>query len=268
LRLGLLLLFFLLSGNVLASPKKITFVFLSEIQAQAVYDALDKYKNNPTEYYSLTAKGFPKNCVPMGDGCFHPQLGFIDKEETDGAKKLAIVEKKAKPLKLKTINSDQTDLVKCDDGNYFDIFCGKSKKKTKNADFEVWIDISTSMRRMDFTKGSDQTCQLHNFAMKLNRECKKGVTLKAFNTSIKEISDTSIVCNYLGLNDVNKLTKWIDASNAQELLIITDIDELTTPLQNYVDVISAKVYGVGTTAFQVTELLKDELFKKLTKQCR
>ena len=169
---------------------------------------------------------------------------------------------------MKTINSDHTNLVKCDEGNYFDIYCGKSNKKVVNTNFEVWIDISTSMRRVDFTKGSDDTCQLHNFAMKLNRDCKKGVTLKAFNTSIKEISDTSIICNYVGLNDVNKLTKWIDVSNATELLIITDINELTTALQNYIDTISAKVYGVGTTAFQVTELLKDDLFKKLTKQCR
>ena len=202
------------------------------------------------------------------DGCFHPQLGFIEKEELDGAKKKPVVEKKAKPLKLKTINSDQTNLVKCDEGNYFDIYCGKSNKKIVNNNFEVWIDISTSMRLVDFTKGSGESCQLHNFAMKLNRDCKKGVTLKAFNTSIKEISDTSILCNYIGLNDVNKLTKWIDSSNALELLIITDINELTVPLQNYIDTISAKVYGVGTTAFQVTELFKDDLFKKLTKQCR
>jgi hypothetical protein len=268
LRIGItLFLFILLSiGNVQASPSKITFVFLSEITAQALYDAMDLLKKKNNDEYALTAEGFPKNCEPMGDGCFHPQLGFIEAEENNVKK--PFVEKKQKPFKLKTINSDSTNLVKCDDGNYFDIFCGKSNKRIESHDFEVWFDISTSMRRVDYTKGEAQSCQLENFALKLRRECKKGVTIKAFNTSIKQLSDTAGICTYHGLNDVNKLTKWIDNSKAKHLVIITDIDELTTPLQNYLDTVSAKVYGVGTTAFQVTQLLEDGLFKTLTKQCR
>jgi hypothetical protein len=250
-------------GSTFASPSKITFVFLSEVTAQVLYDALDKL--NSGQEYSLTAEGFPKNCVPMGDGCFHPQLGFI---EASGMEKKPIVEKKPKDFKLKTINSDATSSVKCDDGNYFDIYCGKSNKKVESHDYEVWIDISTSMRRMDYSKDEGKSCQLQNFALKLKRDCKKGVTIKAFNTSIKVLSDTSEICNYRGLNNVKKLTRWIDNSNAKQVLIITDINELTTDLQNYLDTVSAKIYGVGTTPFQVSQLLEDDLFKTLTKQCR
>ena len=259
-------LFILLLGNVQASPSKITFVFLSEVTTQVLYDALDMLKKKNLQEYSLTAQEFPKNCAPMGDGCFHPQLGFISGE--DIGKKKVYVEKKPKPFKLKTIDSNTHNLVDCDNVNHFSHFCAKSNKKIIINDFEVWFDISTSMRRVDYTKGEGKSCQLENFALKLQRECKKGVTIKSFNTSIKQLSDTSGICTYHGLNDTNRLTKWIDHSKAKHLIIITDIDELTTPLQNYLDIVSAKVYGVGTKAFQVSELLEDGLFKTLTKEGR
>lgn len=266
-----IILWVMFSTSVFASPAKITFIFLSEIQAQALYKALEKYQQERYGVKQLMSlvQGPPANCAPMGDGCFHPQHGFIPNESVE---KKPYVEKKPKPFKLKTINSDQTDLIDCDENNYFGLYCGKAKKNKGSSQFEVWFDVSTSMRRVDYSKNAkagegDGYCQRRNFALKLQRECKKGVTLRSFNTGLKEISDTSGLCQYVGLNDVKRLISWINNSDAKELVIITDIDELTSGLQNYLDKISADVHGVGTTAFQVDTLLEDKFFKKISKSC-
>ncbi len=262
----LIFIFFLslfYAARGMASPSKITFIFLSEVTKQVLYDSLKGL--DEWEFFRPLANGMPKNCLPMGDGCFHPQYGFVPNGEM---LKKPILEKKKSSFKLKTINSDQVDLIDCREGRYFDIFCGKSDKKYTQSDLEIWFDVSTSMRRVDYIKKDNDMCQRKRFALKIQKECTKGVQFRTFNTSLKTISGTSGICEYIGLNSVKNLTKWIDSSKVKELIVITDIDELTTGLQSYLDLISANIIGVGTSPFLVHQLLENKLIKKLSKQCR
>lgn len=196
----------------------------------------------------------PEGCTPMGDGCFHPQFGFIPNEETeDNKKKAPAREVVSEQSKVETINSLETDMIKCEDGNYFDIFCGKSKKNKKPGNVEIWFDVSTSMRKVDWNH-EDPMCNRQQFATKLERDCKAGVSFSVYNTSIKEISQLSTICTSKGENNTPRLTEWIDNSKAKHLVVITDIDEMSGQLKDYLDMIGANIVGVGVKPFYSADL--------------
>lgn len=234
-----------------ASPDNITFIFLTEESSKAVLDLV-----TPTPFGALIAEASqPKGCVPMGDGCFHPQHGFIPNEEEDNSKKPKKREAVSEQSKVKTINSLETNLIKCEKGNYFDIFCGKSRKEGKPGELEIWFDVSTSMRKVDWNH-KDAFCKRRAFGEKLRRDCKKGVSFSVYNTSIKQVSSLNSVCTYKGDNNTKRLTKWIDGSKAKHLVIITDIDEMSVQLKDYLDMLGAKIVGVGTKPFFSADLSK------------
>lgn len=251
-------IFMACSYSLHASPENITFIFLTEESAKTVLDSIEKVQFGP-----LSAENsIPKNCIPMGDGCFHPQHGFIESDED--TKKEAVKEVPSAEAQVKTINSLETNMIDCEEGNHFDIFCGKSKKDEKKAEIEVWFDVSTSMRRVDWDI-KDTYCKRRAFGEKLRRDCKKGVSFSSYNTSIKEVSDLSVLCTYVGDNNSKRLIQWIDNSTAKHLIVITDIDEMSTQFNDYLDMLGAKIVGVGTKPFYSTDL--DEWAEKNLKSC-
>ena len=205
------------------------------------------------------------DCVPMGGGCFHPQLGFIeDPSELD--KK----EEKSAPVKLKTMNALETNVMDCDKDYYFDIYCGEAKKqaaksKTAPAKLELWIDTSSSLRAVDNVQ-SENFCYRKSFAERVFESCGQKVYISLFDTSRKAMGTFNDLCGSYGMNDQTRLMKWIEDSKADHLVIVTDIDELSMRLSDFLDRIGAKVYGVGTKGMEGPEFTG--YAKEIAKSCQ
>lgn len=250
----LILSFVLLcSLNLQAAPQKIEMIFLSP---QKVSQLLELIEKNKTEnLLSLLAIAEDNSaCVPMGDGCFHPQYGYMDKKAEPGIKTPAIVVPKDPELELKTFNATETNMINCDKENYFDIFCGKARANAKPADVEIWFDISSSLRTVDYNKDPN-FCGRRTFMDKVMDGCKNNVRVSVYNTSIKEVGDFSSVCMAYGTNDSAKLLQWMKASTAKTLLIVTDIDEVSRGMRDFLEERGAKIIGDGVRPFSSTDLI-------------
>lgn len=227
-----------------ATPEKVEIIFLSEPKTtsyieQKVWHILGQVAQND----------WKKDCVPTGDGCFHPQMGYVP---SDGPERPA----DAGPAKpLKTFNALETDMIDCREEEYFDIFCGKAKKEaTKLADVEIWVDTSSSLRKMDFSTEPSR-CVRRSFVESLQRECGDGkLAIQTYDTSIKTLGSLEGLCQNYGTNDVSRLIDWIKGSKVKYLLIVTDIDELSTELRDFLDSIGATYHGSGTKDVTVKDL--------------
>ena len=252
-------LFFMLfaSKESAAAPEKITVWFLKEKSvAHTGWKKLGQFAESD---YSQT-------CVPMGDGCFHPQVGFIKEnplDVKDEKMKLKDDENQTQGI-LKTFNSGETDKIDCDKNFYFDIYCGKEKAKGKRAGIEVWIDISSSFRLIDGEeKGS---CERERLVRKVWKNCKEeSVSFQIFDTGMKELGDANSACMAYGLNDEKRLMQWIENSKVQHLYIITDISEFTSALSDYLESLGATLEGIDVKSYQASML--PELADKVIGLC-
>mgnify|MGYP003639357156 CR=1 FL=1 len=238
-----LILAVLMSCSVWATPKKVEIVFLSEPKATSLISPLW------IPLIQTAQADWDKDCVPTGDGCFHPQLGYVEKE---GIKKPK-ADETAKPLK--TFNSSDVNLVDCREGEYFDIFCGKAKKEEiVSNDVEIWIDTSASLRKMDFSTDPAR-CLRRSFVEKIQKQCNSsGVVVQTYDTSIKTMGSLEGLCQNYGSNDVARLIKWIKASTAKYLIIVTDLDELSRELRDYLDSIDAIYHGGDLKSYTSKDL--------------
>jgi hypothetical protein len=249
-----------------ATPQKIEMIFLSPQKVSMLLEQLDKLeKSSSFKFSSKFAQTDMENCVPMGEGCFHPQLGFIEKAPAASAAKAVEAVPAAEPeVEVKTFNSAETSLVNCDKNNYFDIFCGKEKPRSKPADVEVWFDVSSSLKSVDYSKDAD-FCQRRTFITKMMDHCKDKIKVSIYNTSIKEAGELSSVCMNYGTNDEAKLLQWIKGSEAKTLLIVTDIDELSPALRAFLDEKGAKFIGDGVKPFTAADLV--DYAKDFSRSC-
>src|SRR5690606_4492427 len=101
-----------------AMPTKVSIFFLSAMTAKKT-----SWLPSGITFLSNVAQNEAYECVPMGGGCFHPQLGFIEDPSTLGK------EESSEPVILKTLNAIESDVMDCDKDYYFDIYCGKAKKE-------------------------------------------------------------------------------------------------------------------------------------------
>lgn len=258
---ALMLITFLIPQVASATPKKIEMIFLSPQKVSMIIELLDKY-NVMKESVKL-AQNEMENCVSMGDGCFHPQYGYIEKKVETPKNDPTVLEDKK--FELKTFNALETNLVNCDKNNYFDVFCGKTGPETSASDTEIWFDISSSLRTVDYNKNPDQ-CARRAFMEEVMDACKKKVNVSVYNTSIKQIGDHSTVCMAYGTNDEKKLVRWIKDSKARHLLIVTDIDEMSVEMRELLESNGAKMTGDGVKAFTSKDLI--DYAKEFTKMCR
>ncbi len=191
-------------------------------------------------------------CVPMGDGCFHPQYGYIeDKEKAKGKK----IEAKPKEVQLKTINAEEVDLVDCDDEYYFDLYCGKAgrRKATVPADVELWVDTSASMKLVDYSS-EDAYCDRRRLVANLRKNCKKGIEVSVFNTAKKRLSTLDNLCINHGTNDGDRVVQWLKQTDTKHVIIITDMEEYIGVFREYLDSIGANIHGIGVDPLLSTEL--------------
>ena len=245
-----------------ATPQKIEMIFLSPAKVTMLIEQLDRY--NQMKMNTKLAQNETQNCVAMGDGCFHPQLGFIQKVE-DTSMKSKSLDDEAKKLELKTFNSLETSLVNCDKNNYFDIFCGKEKANTAPSEIEVWFDVSSSLRTVDYNKDPD-FCARRTFMEKIQAACKSKINVSVYNTSIKQIGDHSGACMAYGTNDQSRLLGWMKNSKARSLLVVTDIDEMSVELRDFLESNGAKMKGDGVKNFTSNDLI--DYAKEFIKMCR
>ena len=238
-----------LSHNLYAAPLKMEMIFLSPKKIAQTIDLIDQYQKIKLSQL-LTQNDYEK-CIPMGEGCFHPQLGYLEKKDEGPKNEITIEERK---FELKTFNALETNLINCEKNNYFDIFCGKESAQMVSATIEVWFDISSSLKSVDYNKDPEQ-CARRTFLEKISKVCKNKVSFSVFNTSLKQISDHGSVCMAYGTNDQAKLLRWLNDNKAKNLLIVTDIDEMSGDMREFLESHGAKMTGDGVKAFTATDLI-------------
>lgn len=274
--LFLLLAVFPLSA--FATPQKIEMIFLSQGKMTQLIQQLDEM--NSEKVISKLAQGettYQDNCIPMGEGCFHPQYGYLNRKpvisgttaaapvkKQDEKKEESSAQIQEPEVKLKTFNAVETSMVNCEKGNYFDIFCGKEKGQGKFAEIEIWFDVSSSFRAIDYNRDPNY-CNRRTFLTKMKEACKDKVSAYVFNTSIKQLGDLSGVCLSHGSNDEAKLLQWIKDSQAKTLLIVTDVEEMSKSMRDFLDSKGAKYTG-EMKPFTSTDLAN--YAKEFSKVCK
>lgn len=265
----------LLSSEMIwAAPQNIEMIFLSPQKVAQLLDLINKKSTNSTRILLAADESAP--CLPMGDGCFHPQLGFINRKpdvtvlptteaNTRLQEKKEIQVEKDVPNELKTFNAVETNMINCDKGNYFDIYCGKTRPNSKPSEIEIWFDISSSLRAVDYSKDSTH-CDRRTFMTRVMEGCKQKVKVMVYNTSIKEIGDHSSACMSYGTNDEKRLIQWLKESSAKRILIVTDIDEVSRAMRDFLEERGAKTIGDGVKPFSSTDLIN--YANDFTKYCK
>lgn len=254
---------FFVTLNAHATPKKIEMIFLSPQKVAQLLKTI--HNQDGSKIFSLLAQADEDNCVPMGDGCFHPQYGYMEKKPISGdTKKFAPAIIKEEEIKLKTFNAIETNMINCDKANYFDIFCGQAKNKVNAAEVEIWFDVSSSLKNVDYNK-DENFCNRRSFMSKVMDGCKDKVRVSVYNTSLKEVGDYSSVCMSYGTNDEKKLVQWMKDSQAKVLLIVTDIDEMSRAMRDFLEENGAKFIGDGAKPFNATDLVN--YANDFVKQC-
>jgi hypothetical protein len=235
-----LLSFFILNAAI-AGPGTLEVWFLSAHKKAEVQKMMQE---RPYVLRPMTAE---LQCQEMGDLCFDPQYGLYKKDDAGLNVDASKVEKdNGKAPEIPAAKSVERELIDCDPKNYFDIFCGKAKKEAKAADYklDLWIDVSSSMREMDFSD-KDGGCFRKSMLNRLDTTCgfNQKVNVMMFDTSIKQAGSMDSVCANIGLNDTKRMIDWIERSNAKRLVIITDISEFTKEFADYIESKHGKFKG-------------------------
>ena len=243
--------------KIFALPEKLEVIFLSHSSSAYLKEIFHNYKRIKIGPKFASNELGPGDCVPMGGGCFHPQLGFVERKSTIlKANSDTGNSKETNTQQMKVFNSTDVDLIKCNKEYYFDIFCGKAKpeKLGSPSTFEIWVDTSSSMRSVDYSKEID-FCHRRSFIERIQKSCSKEVSISIFNTSIKALGDPSGVCRNYGNNNQKRFMDWVNGSSAKHLLVITDIDEMSSELRSYLDRNAAIVRGVGSNEIPAAKLI-------------
>lgn len=265
----LVLLFFFFLSSARGEPRNIKVIFLSRADATSyIFEQIEKtlYPFWGNSLAQVDSKEEDYECIPYGEGCFHPQKGYIEDDSE-------VKKKSTKPIEgqpeTKTFNDEATQLVDCDKDYYFDMFCGKAKNKEKNKvsteEYQLWIDISSSMKQVDFSK-DEEFCERRRIAARLEDSCGSKVDIFTFNTSRQRANGLESTCLNYGTNNSEKLADWLKKSEVKSVVIITDVDEYTGPFREYLDQVGAEIEGIGVKPIYATDL--GNFFDPLKSLCR
>ncbi len=252
------LLILIYSLSVFAEPEKVEMIFLTPKKLHSLIESINNFEK--LKVGQKIAANEMEGCAPMGDGCFHPQYGYIENSEVKSEPKLI-----DQNLKLETINATETQMINCEKDHYFDIFCGKTGKEKPRANVEVWFDVSSSLKTVDSSSNPD-FCDRRSFMQKLIEACGDNISFSVYNTSKKVVGDHSQVCMSYGTNDEKKLLRWIKELASKELLIVTDVDELSKEMREFLDSKGAKIIGEDSKGFNSTDLVN--YAKDFSKRCK
>jgi hypothetical protein len=180
-------------------------------------------------------------CQPMGDYCFDPQVGLYKKgseSEVQEELDLSIVESQKNYDFMEVPKKMEREMVNCDEASFFDIFCGKSKKKKKLeiSELEIWVDTSSTMKQVDFD-GFDKKCSRQLFLESLRQTCTSPMKTKfyLFESFRKEAGALDGACINSGLNEMKRIVQDLNVSKAKNVIIITDIFEAQEDFINEIE---------------------------------
>lgn len=221
------LVLLLIATSAWAKPASFEVWFLS-IDKAAVFNEFSPFKTPKS--VSIAQAGL--QCQPMGEYCFDPQIGLYKKENgikaIDSTVDQAVVDDANKYEYMKAGDSVNQNLINCDEENGFNLFCGKSIKGSgaTNINLEVWIDVSTTMKQVDFS-GFDKKCTRELFLERLNQTCPMNQKMKVyyFNEVRKEAGSFDRACISNGLNNMKRILADIKLSSRKNIVIVTDIFE-------------------------------------------
>lgn len=206
-------------------------------------------------------------CVPRSGGCFHPQFGLLPaRDDEQGVKPKSPQRERPQRTRLWDFKTSK-DLIDCQRETHhphFDLYCGEVKERegvaATSGGVQLWIDISTSMRRVDYSRDPN-FCQRRLFVEKVKRDCSP-VDISVFNTQLIPISDISRSCQLSGGNDTQRIIDWIKRNQSEHLIIVTDVDEINPQLMSFLSSIEAETLGdkyQKIFSTQLNELLPDIL---------
>jgi hypothetical protein len=261
----ILIIFLLTASTVMAMPKKLEVWFLS-VDKTAFLEPLIK----KTHYTKKVATNY--QCQKMGEYCFDPQIGLYKKEKG----------KLIEATDYSSLDSQDTKVAEgsyqvgaydpCEKSSHFSLFCKNIKSNKKklikpSEKLEVWVDISTTMKQVDF-KGYEQACRRETFLRRVNKSCPLNKKMKVFifDENRKELGNFDRVCLSSGLNRLDRLMRDIKESTAKNLIIITDIYEAKS---NFIDFIEGDAAGIVKgieKPIYAKDLLKD--VSRIQKMCQ
>jgi len=251
-------------GKAWATPKHVEFWFLKAPSNKAVW--LEQLLAPIGQFINLkTAQADDQKCIPVEGGCFHPQYGLIKDVPGDSAEAKPEKTEPIKDIRVKSLSNLEEEELECDKGNNFDVFCGKGKLKGKSkekyrgssAKLEVWVDISSSFTSIDYSR-DPEGCFRRKFIGALRSKCASGsLKVSIYDTSIKEMGDMTSLCTNSGENDIDRLIRWINASDSKSLIVITDISEYNTKLAEYMSSIGAVMRGLDSKDFVPEDMLSE-----------
>lgn len=250
--------------SVWAIPKSIEIWFLST-------DSTTYLDSRPRYEQKLAQRNL--QCQQMGDYCFDPQVGLYKKGEgLEGLEEVDLtrVEENKKYEFIAPHKGVDRELIVCDkDSTMFDIFCGKSSKSKvgKKSKLEVWVDVSSTMKQVDFP-GLNQQCQRERFLRLLSESCTKeqgNLGIYFFEEYRKAAGMLDRVCLNSGLNDMKRIVDDLKRSEADHVLIITDVFEAQ---DSFIDAVEAlgvtKIKGLDRPFY--ASMIKKEV-KRFQKLC-
>ena len=185
-------------------------------------------------------------CIPYGDDCFDPQVGiYANPAKSEQAKNAIVVDTQ---VAMPHLNALESDMINCDKNYYFDLYCGKATMPAvADADLELWIDISSSLRDIDSSSPDGRDCKRHEFVKRVKQKCgQTKVEVVTFDTAFKRVSDTSEVCTTRGLNDQKRMMSWLTNSQAKAMIFVSDVNEETSTFESFLRDHAAVIYESKT----------------------
>lgn len=226
-------------------PKKLEVWFLSVDKTSTLNSILDSIQSKEKIKFSKSIS-MNYQCQPMGDYCFDPQIGLYkkNKDKIEEAYDYSSLDTEYQKVAEGTYKEGLYN--PCENPGHFNIFCKKgnlpSRKKKLNPSqkLELWVDISTTMKQVDF-KGYGQSesneCRRETFLRRIDKKCPLNKKMKVFifDENRKELGNFDRVCLSSGLNRVDRLIRDIKASRVNNLIIITDIYEAKASFIDFVE---------------------------------
>ena len=182
-------------------------------------------------------------CEQVGSFCLDAKTGQLTPRYSPAPTEPEIIKLPYEALpQIPTASSLDRQMVNCEQGFTFDIFCGKAKpieNPKPDSGLEIWIDVSSSMRSVD----GAENCYRKQFMQALFGLCGQSKPLvKGFDVEIREIGFEESCINS-GLNDAKKIMEWIEESKAKKLIVITDVYEYQAEFAAFISEKNAKVRG-------------------------
>lgn len=252
------------SMSLWAMPKHFEVWFLSNDTSAFLESILYK-----TKFSKLTAQN-NLQCQQMGEFCFDPQVGLYKPGEKGSSEQVdySITETMEEYNELPTAKSIDREIIDCEKGMLFDMFCGKAKEQNSaNIKLQIWVDISSTMRQVDGALPSDM-CGRQRFITAIDNKCPLGQKLDVhvFTESKKQIDTLDRVCLNYGLNEVDRLMQQIEESNVEHLIVITDIFEASQRFISFIENSSVGSHRGVSSPFSTKDMLKVQ--KKIISYCQ